>query len=79
MVAAVGFELLQQGAIGCVHHSRELRGFWGYDAGGPVAGGVISYAVNGKQYVAAISGFVSPFFQGIGGGSTTVVIFSLEP
>lgn len=48
-----------------------------FNTGGPVAGGVISYAVNGKQYVAAISGFVSPFFQHIGGGTTTVVIFSL--
>lgn len=57
--------------------ARTGKVLYRFNTGGPVAGGVISYAVNGKQYVAAISGFVSPFFQGIGGGSTTVVIFSL--
>ena len=48
-----------------------------FNTGGPVAGGVVSYSVNGKQYVAAISGYVSPFFAPIGGGTTTVIIFAL--
>ena len=28
------------------------------DVGGPIAGGMVSYASGGKQYVAAVSGFV---------------------
>ena len=48
-----------------------------FNTGGPVGAGVISYSVTGKQYVAAVSGFVSGGFRNIGGGTATVVIFSL--
>jgi alcohol dehydrogenase (cytochrome c) len=48
-----------------------------FNTGGPVGAGVISYTVNGKQYVASVSGFVSGGFRNIGGGTATVVIFSL--
>jgi hypothetical protein len=45
-----------------------------------VAGGVVTYQIRGKQYVAAISGFISDFFALTGGdqgGTPTVVLFSL--
>jgi alcohol dehydrogenase (cytochrome c) len=48
-----------------------------FNTGGPVGGGVVSYSVNGKQYVAVISGYVSGNFGDLGGGTTTVVIFTL--
>jgi len=51
-----------------------------FATGGPVAGGVITYRISGKQYVAAISGFISDFFALTGGdqgGTPTVILFSL--
>jgi alcohol dehydrogenase (cytochrome c) len=46
-----------------------------FDTGGSVGGGVISYEINGKQYVAALSGAVSGFFGG--SGPAAVVVFAL--
>ena len=37
-----------------------------FNTGGSIGGGVISYALDGKQYVAATSGTVSAFFGGSG-------------
>jgi alcohol dehydrogenase (cytochrome c) len=51
-----------------------------FNVGGPVAGGVITYEIHGKQYVAAVSGFMSKFFELNGmdaGGTPTVILFSL--
>jgi hypothetical protein len=39
--------------------------------------GIVTYAVNGKQYVAAMSGGASPFWVSRERGSATVVIFGL--
>lgn len=47
-----------------------------FNTGGAMNGGVISYAINGKQYVAAASGSTSGFWQ-VPAGSSTIVIFSL--
>ncbi|MBL8187292.1 MAG: PQQ-binding-like beta-propeller repeat protein [Acidobacteria bacterium] len=47
-----------------------------FNTGGAMNGGVISYAINGKQYVAAASGSASGFWQ-VPAGSSTIVIFSL--
>lgn len=47
-----------------------------FNTGGAMNGGVISYALNGKQYVAAASGSASGFWQVLA-GSSTIVIFSL--
>jgi alcohol dehydrogenase (cytochrome c) len=54
--------------------ARNGKTLYSFDTGGPIAGGVITYEVNGKQYVAVASG-------SSGGsiplnGSATVVIFS---
>lgn len=51
-----------------------------FPVGGPVAGGVITYEIRGKQYVAAVSGFISKFFELGGadeGGTPTIILFSL--
>ena len=46
-----------------------------FNTGGSVGGGVISYEIGGKQYVATTSGVVSGFFGG--SGTAAIVIFSL--
>jgi PQQ-dependent dehydrogenase (methanol/ethanol family) len=46
-----------------------------FNTGGSVGGGVISYAIGGKQYVATTSGVVSGFFGG--SGTSAIVIFTL--
>jgi alcohol dehydrogenase (cytochrome c) len=47
-----------------------------FHTGGPMNGGVVTYAINGKQYVAVASGSASGFWQAAP-GSSTIVIFSL--
>jgi len=46
-----------------------------FNTGGSVGGGVISYEVNGRQYVATTSGTISGFFGG--SGTAAVVVFAL--
>jgi alcohol dehydrogenase (cytochrome c) len=46
-----------------------------FNTGGSIGGGVISYAIAGKQYVATTSGVVSGFFGGT--GNATIVVFDL--
>ena len=54
-----------------------------HNLGGPIAGGIVSYAVGGKQYVAAVSGFVGGYYNQmapeIGGGNPTITVFGLKP
>jgi alcohol dehydrogenase (cytochrome c) len=47
-----------------------------YSGGGAIVGGVISYAVDGKQYVAVVSGMAAGFWLGPP-GSMTVTVFAL--
>jgi alcohol dehydrogenase (cytochrome c) len=47
-----------------------------FNTGGSVGGGVISYELDGQQYVASMSGAVSGFFGG--SGPAAVVIFALR-
>jgi len=49
-----------------------------FNTGGPIGGGVVSYAVDGKQYVAVASGRPSGYWQGENLGSGTVVVFTLR-
>jgi alcohol dehydrogenase (cytochrome c) len=46
-----------------------------FNTGGSIGGGVISYEIAGKQYVATTSGVVSGFFGG--SGTSAIIIFSL--
>ena len=47
-----------------------------YNTGGAMTGGILSYEVGGKQYLAATSGGANNFWQ-VAPGSATVVIFAL--
>jgi outer membrane protein assembly factor BamB len=47
-----------------------------FNTGGSIGGGVITYAISGRQYVAATSGTVSAFFGG--SGLPAVVVFSAD-
>ena len=48
-----------------------------FHTGGPIGGGVVSYAVDGRQYVAVASGRPSRFWWGDNPGSGTIVVFAL--
>ena len=47
-----------------------------FNTGGPMNGGVVSYSVRGKQYIAVASGSATGFW-GVAPGSSTVVVFAL--
>jgi alcohol dehydrogenase (cytochrome c) len=55
---------------------RDGKVLYRFNTGGPITGGVISYAVDGKQYVAVMSGNATAFWQARP-GSSTVIIFAL--
>jgi alcohol dehydrogenase (cytochrome c) len=55
--------------------ARTGRTLYTFNAGGSLGGGVISYEIEGRQYVAAISGAVSGFFGG--SGPAAVIVFEL--
>jgi PQQ-dependent dehydrogenase (methanol/ethanol family) len=50
-----------------------------FNTGGAMGGGIVTYAVQGTQYIAAISGTPSSFWVDRYGGSPTVVVFKLRP
>ena len=56
--------------------ARTGKVLYRFNVGGPMNGGLISYAVNGKQYVAVMSGSASAFWRAAPGAST-VIIFAL--
>lgn len=47
-----------------------------FNTGGAMNGGVVTYAINGKQYVAVASGSASGFWP-VASGSSTIIVFSL--
>jgi alcohol dehydrogenase (cytochrome c) len=55
--------------------ARDGKTLYQFNTGGSIGGGVISYALDGKQYVATTSGVVSGFFGG--SGTSAVVVFAL--
>ena len=55
--------------------TRDGKTLYRFNTGGSVGGGVISYQVDGKQYVATTSGVVSGFFGG--SGTSAVIVFAL--
>ncbi|MBL8206799.1 MAG: PQQ-binding-like beta-propeller repeat protein [Blastocatellia bacterium] len=57
-------------------NARTGKLLYRFYTGGPMNGGVVSYAVNGKQYVAVASGSASGFWY-VAPGSSTIVIFAL--
>lgn len=57
-------------------NARTGKVLYRFNTGGPMNGGVVSYAVNGKQYVAAASGSASGFWY-VAPGSSTIIVFAL--
>lgn len=57
-------------------NARTGKVLYRFHTGGPMNGGVVSYAVNGKQYVAAASGSASGFWY-VAPGSSTIIVFAL--
>jgi alcohol dehydrogenase (cytochrome c) len=55
--------------------ARNGKTLYRFNTGGTIGGGVISYAIDGKQYVATTSGVVSGFFGGF--GTSAVIVFAL--
>ena len=47
-----------------------------FNTGGTVGGGVVTYQIDGKQYVATTSGVVSGFFGGH--GTSAIIVFALH-
>ena len=82
MVAGVtptaGGVVLTGGADGdfLVFDARDGRTLYRFNTGGPVGGGVSTYMVDGRQYVAVATGNRS-LISFTGGGSPTVVVFAL--
>jgi alcohol dehydrogenase (cytochrome c) len=56
--------------------ARTGKVLYKFNTGGPMNGGVVTYAINGKQYIAAASGSASGFWRAAP-GSSTIIIFSL--
>ena len=56
--------------------AREGKVLYRFKAGAPLNGGVITYAINGRQYVAVNSGNASGFWRAAR-GSATVLLFAL--
>jgi alcohol dehydrogenase (cytochrome c) len=56
--------------------ARTGKVLYRFNTGGPMNGGVVTYAINGKQYIAAASGSASGFWRAAP-GSSTIIIFSL--
>ncbi len=56
--------------------ARTGKPLYRFHTGGPMNGGVISYAINGRQYVAAASGSASGFWKARPGAST-IILFAL--
>ncbi|MEW6128166.1 MAG: PQQ-binding-like beta-propeller repeat protein [Acidobacteriota bacterium] len=53
--------------------ARNGKELYRFNTGGPINGGVITYAINGKQYVAVMSGNATAFWQARPGSSTAIV------
>jgi NAD(P)-dependent dehydrogenase (short-subunit alcohol dehydrogenase family) len=51
------------------------RHWHSFNTGGSIGGGVLTYELGGKQYVATTSGVVSGFF--VGSGTSSIIVFAL--
>jgi alcohol dehydrogenase (cytochrome c) len=54
---------------------RDGKTLYRFNTGGSIGGGVFSYQISDKQYVATTSGVVAAFFGG--SGTSAVIIFAL--
>jgi alcohol dehydrogenase (cytochrome c) len=77
-VTATSGGVLFTGDFNCdfvVIDARDGKTLYRFFTGGTIGGGVISYQIANKQYVATTSGVVSGFFGGY--GTSAVVVFAL--
>jgi alcohol dehydrogenase (cytochrome c) len=64
-----------------VFDAKDGKILYRHNVGGPIAGGVISYASDARQYIAVVSGFVGLYnliAPAIGGRNQTITIFALK-
>lgn len=54
------------------------RELYRFNTGGSMGGGIVTYAVGGKQYIAAASGSPSNFWMDTYPGAPTIVVFTLR-
>jgi len=59
--------------------ARDGRQLWSYSAGAPIGGGVITYEVGGREYLAVAAGINSPVGWKLESPPATVLIFALPP
>ncbi len=57
--------------------ARTGQELYRFNTGGPMGGGIVTYAVGGRQYIAATSGSPSNLWVDKYRGSPTVVVFKL--
>jgi alcohol dehydrogenase (cytochrome c) len=57
--------------------ARTGKVLYRFNTGGSMGGGVVTYAVDGKQYIAVASGTPSSFWVNKNGGAPTIVIFTI--
>jgi len=50
-----------------------------FQTGGSMGGGILTYEVNGRQYIAAASGSPSDYWGELSAGAPTIVVFALPP
>ena len=48
-----------------------------FNTGGPIGGGIVTYAAGGQQYIAVASGSPSNFWVDRNPGSPTIVVFTV--
>jgi alcohol dehydrogenase (cytochrome c) len=48
-----------------------------FNTGGPIGGGIVTYAVGGKQYIAVAAGSPSNFWVDRNPGAPTIIVFAL--
>lgn len=58
--------------------ARTGKVLYRFNTGGSMGGGIITYAVGGRQYIAAASGSPSNFWVDKYAGSPTIVVFALQ-
>jgi alcohol dehydrogenase (cytochrome c) len=48
-----------------------------FNTGGPIGGGIVTYATGGRQYIGVASGSPSNFWTDRNPGAPTIVVFAL--
>jgi alcohol dehydrogenase (cytochrome c) len=56
--------------------ARTGKVLYRFNTGGAMNGGVVTYSIDGKQYVAVATGSASAFWK-VAPGSSTIIIFAL--